>query len=169
MRMTIHRRLLPVAGACALLIAGCGAPASPPAAITSEGATQPAQLKVVQACKLITLEEIAALAGKPLPATPDEGGGATTCVWEPEGGGLPRVELKIERGSAEAAMTAFGMLEKHEPGISNPYDDLGDEAVAIGPAVMIKRDDDLFTITALGVDDSEAAVHKIYETATARM
>jgi hypothetical protein len=66
-------------------------------------------------------------------------------------------------------MTANGMLSRHEPGISSPYDGLGDEAVAMGPAVMIKRDDDLVTIIVSGVDEADAAVRKIYDTATARL
>jgi hypothetical protein len=112
---------------------------------------------------------MAALAGKSIQANADEGVGRTGCVWEPQGGGLPRVELKIEWGAAEAAMVASGMLSKHEPGISSPYDGLGDEAVAMGPAVMIKRDEDLFTIIVSGVDEADAAVRKIYDTATARL
>jgi hypothetical protein len=135
----------------------------------ASAAAAPISTKTVEACKLITADEMTALAGKPIQANADEGVGRTGCVWEPAGGGFPRVELKIEWGMAEAAMTASGMLAKHEPGISNPYEGLGDEAVVMGPAVMIKRDEDLFTIIVSGVDEPDAAVRKIYDTATARL
>lgn len=171
--MNTNRHLLPALLICVSSLVGCSDSRSPPAsAAAPDTSSQPSapdaehQAKVVEACKLITAEEIKALAGEPLEATPD---GKTGCVWQAANSALPHIEFKIDRGSAEIAMTAFGMLAKHEPGISNPYDGLGDEAVAIGPSVQIKRDEDLITIIVMGVDDNEAAVRKIYETATARM
>ena len=157
----------------AALLAGCGKTPAPHSAgeqsPQASSAAAPEAAKKVIACKLITPDEMTALAGKPIAANADEGYGRTGCVWEPPGGGLPRVELKIEWGAGEAAMTANGMLSRHEPGISSAYDGLGDEAVAMGPAVMIKRDEDLVTIIVSGVDEADAAVRKIYDTATARM
>jgi hypothetical protein len=157
----------------AALLVSCEKTPAPSSAVQQSAEASatdaPKAAKAVEACKLVTPDEMAALAGKAIQANADEGVGRTGCVWEPVGGGLPRVELKIEWGAGEAAMTANGMLSRHEPGISSPYDGLGDEAVAMGPAVMIKRDDDLVTIIVSGVDEADAAVRKIYDTATARL
>jgi hypothetical protein len=164
---SIAGRLRVISLLLAATLAGCEKTDGPvPVASTT---TETKTADAVQACKLVTLDEIVALAGGPLEAIADEGVGRTGCVWEPAGGGLPRLELKIEWGMADVALTATGVLEKHEPGISSPYDDLGDEAVVIGPVVMIKRDEDLVTITVSGIDEADAAVRTIYETATARM
>jgi hypothetical protein len=156
-------------------LAGCGNTEAPSveAAAMKDNSTPGAQPAVaaddVQACKLITQEEMTALAGAAIQPNADNGVGRTGCVWEPPGGGLPRVELKIEWGMADAAMSALGMLAKHEPGINDPYEGLGDEAVITGPAVMIRRDEDLVTIILSGVDDAEGAVRKIYDMATGRL
>ena len=156
-------------------LAGCGKSESPAEVTASNNnasghaAQQPGKPAEVQACKLITPEEMNAIAGVSVVPTADDGVGRTGCVWQPAAAGMPRIELKIEWGSGEAAMVGLGMLSKHEPGINNPYEGLGDEAVASGPAIMIKRDEDLVTIVLSGVDDAESAVHKIYDTATARL
>jgi hypothetical protein len=55
-------------------------------------------------------------------------------------------------------MTAMGMMGKHEPGLTNPYDGIGDQAATVGPALMIRTGEDLVTI-----------VKRIFETAKARM
>lgn len=142
-----------------------GANAPPPVA---EPAASPAKLKP-KGCDLITADEMSQLLGATVVPTPDEGGGRTGCNWAPAGGGMPSAELKVEWGMAEAAMQAASMLSKHEPGINEPYDDLGDEAWVTGPMVMIKKDEDLITLMVYGGQDTEAAIHKMYETASSRL
>ena len=66
-------------------------------------------------------------------------------------------------------MTGLGMLNKHEPGITSPYDGLGDQAIAVGPALMIRTGEDLVTITFSGVDDVPAKARRIFDTAKGRM
>ena len=72
-------------------------------------------------------------------------------------------QLQIDLGSAEAAMTASGMLNQMEPGMTDPYEGLGDQASAIGPAVWVRRGEDLVMITIMGVDAHDAAVRRVYE------
>lgn len=154
------------------MLGACGRqPETNTADATSVPAVTVPERKALVACKLVSLDEMKALLGNAgIVATADEDGGATRCTWAPPDGGLPMAELKIERGMAEIAMTAFGMLGKMEPGINNPYDGLGDEAVASGPAVMIKTGDDLYTIMVMGgAEDSDKAIRKIYETAVSRL
>lgn len=135
---------------------------------TAEPAAEPATPKP-KGCDLITADEMSQLLGATVVPTADEGGGRTGCNWAPAGGGMPFAELKVEWGMAEAAMQAASMLSKHEPGINNPYDDLGDEAWVTGPMVMIKKEEDLITLMVYGAQDAEAAIHKMYETATSRL
>ena len=173
-RSTLHTAAALVAAAAVL--AGCGskenavaadAPVETMAASQSADA-QPAP-KQIRACDLIELDEMIAIAGKPVAATPDEGVGRTGCIWAPAGGGFPSIELKIEWGAGEAGMQAMGMLNRREPGLTSPFDGLGDEAAAVGPAVMIKRGEDLVTIVESGTEDPLATVRKVYDTASARM
>lgn len=89
--------------------------------------------------------------------------GKTDCNYAPTVGSMPTAQLSVEYGSAEAAMAATGMLERVEPGMTNPYEGLGDQAAAIGPSVWIRQGDDLITITVFGVDATDAAVKRIYE------
>jgi hypothetical protein len=157
----------------ALLLVACGqepvADAGSTASASTPAASAP-EKKAPLICGLITLEEMKALMGSDqIVATPDDGGGGLKCTWAPPEGGLPMAELTIEKGSGEVAMTAFGMLGKMEPGINNPYDGLGDQAVASGPSVMIRKGEDLYTIMYMGGGDHDAAVRKIYETASANL
>ncbi len=174
--MNLPTSNLTIAVLAGLALSACGQKSAEPntAADTATAAAENAPQSTdphddVQACKLITLEEMKAMLGAEVVATAEEGGGSTRCVWNPPSGGMPMAELKIEWGMAEAALTAMGMLSKHEPGINSPYDDLGDEAVVTGPVVMIKKDQDLFSIMSVGAGNPDAIIRKIYETAVARL
>jgi hypothetical protein len=158
-----------------LAVSACGkketatppAASAPPAQSADDVAKDPHD--AIQACKLITAQEMRAMLGAEVVPMPEEGVGSTRCVWSLPAGGMPYAELKIEWGMAEAAMMAAGLMSQLEPGINNPYDELGDEAVVTGPVVMIKKDEDLFSIMAVGADDAEGIVRKIYETAVSRL
>jgi hypothetical protein len=151
-----------------LLLNACGSSKAPEAALVD--AQPPAAAKPKpKGCELITADEMSQLLGAAVVPTADEGGGRTGCNWAPAAGGMPFAELKVEWGMAEAAMQAAGMLSKHEPGINDPYDDLGDEAWISGPVVMIKRNEDLISLMVYGAADAETAIHKMYETATSRL
>ncbi|MEP6885258.1 MAG: hypothetical protein ABJC66_10960 [Gammaproteobacteria bacterium] len=66
-------------------------------------------------------------------------------------------------------MRAFGLMNRKEPGITSPYDGIGDQAVAVGPALMIQTGEDLVKIIFTGVDDAPVKARKIFDTAKARM
>jgi hypothetical protein len=66
-------------------------------------------------------------------------------------------------------MSGFNMLNRSEPGIGSPYEGIGDQAVAVGPTLMIKTGDDLMQLLFNGVDDAPAAAKKIFLTAKPRM
>lgn len=116
------------------------------------------------ACQMVSAEQMSAILGSTVTAEPiSDSVGKTDCNYAPKEGSMPMAQLSIEYGSAEAAMTAGGMLGRIEPGMTNPYEGLGDQAAAIGPAVWIRQGDDLVIITVFGVDASDAAVKRIYE------
>lgn len=153
-----------------LFLTACGNSQPPETAVATAPVAESAQAKPQsKACDLITAAEMSQLLGATVIPTADEGVGRTGCNWAPSGGGMPFAELKVEWGQGEAAMEAASMLSKREPGINNPYDDLGDEAWVTGPAVMIKKQEDLFTVMVYGAQDAEAVVHKMYETAVSRL
>lgn len=86
------------------------------------------------------------------------------CSYMPrDGSGMPMAQLTVDLGSAEAAMTASGMLGQMEPGMTNPYEGMGDQASAIGPAVWVRRGEDLIMITVIGAESHDVAVRRIYE------
>ena len=163
-----------VAALLSIALAACqqsDAPASTPSADIApplQTAAQSAPRKRT-ACELISLQEITGMLRQEVTATPDEGVGRTGCVWQATSGGMPYLELKVNFGDADAAMMAAGMLRSHEPGINDPYEGLGDQAVITGPAVMIKHGEDLFTITPMGIDDAVAVTRRVFKLATERL
>jgi hypothetical protein len=61
------------------------------------------------------------------------------------------------------------MMGKIEPGLSSPFEGLGDRAAAVGPMLMIRTGEDLVQITFTGVPELPARARKIFDTAKARM
>jgi len=160
----------------ALLVAqGC----SQPAQSTTQSATgntvaaaapDTAPKPKPQACALVTAQEMSAILGSTVQAEPHEGSvDKTECIYKPAAGISPYVELTVEWGEGESAMTAMGAAGQMEPGLTNPYAGIGDQAAAVGTALMIRTGDDLVTITFSGVDDAPAKARKIFDTVKARM
>lgn len=118
------------------------------------------------ACSLVSEAEMSAILGVAVVA---EALSEFKCAYQPASGISPSVELYVERGGGEARMIGVGIAGQHFPGVTNPYDGIGDQAVAIGPELMIRTGEDFVTITILGIDDDIAAARKIFDTAKARM
>ena len=163
--------LLALASMC-----GCSKPAASPASATAtegnstEAATAQPAPSLARACELVTPAEMSTILGSPVVATPNEGSvGKTECVYAPADGVSPQVEFSVTWGDGHAAMTAMGMMGNIEPGIANPYEGLGDQAAAVGPALMIRKGEDLVTLTFTGIDDTPVVARKIFDTAKGRM
>jgi hypothetical protein len=92
----------------------------------------------------------------------------TACTYSAPSG-LPTVQMEVDWGDGEVAMSAFAMLNRNEPGIGSPYDGIGDQAVAIGPTLMIRTGEDLMKLVFSGVDDAPAKAKKIFQTAKPRL
>jgi len=177
--VTVFNVVRLVAGSTAMaLMSACSGATSPaadatpqsnekPAAVASTSA--PAQPAEPTACALVTEAEMSAILGSVVKGTSSEGGGSTTCSYAPTSGTFPAAELKVDWGSASAAMLASGMMGRIEPGISNPLAGLGDKAAQIGPVLWVQVGEDLFMITMMGVDDPVAAARTIITTARPRL
>jgi hypothetical protein len=146
-----------------LLLAGCSPHSTDGAAESTQAAPQTArEPKQLTACEMVTAAEMTALLGGPVSAQPGPSNGQTSCTYMPVTGISPYAELKIEWGSGEGGMMGAGLANAHEPGLANALEGLGDQAMSMGPAVMIKRGDDLVTIVLSGVEDMTPHVKAIY-------
>jgi hypothetical protein len=161
-----------LASAAMSVVAACGS-SDPPSAVAEpvNAAMQgPPPKPRLTACDLVTGTEMSSiLGGKVLPRNNDHSNGKTECVYTAAEGVSPYAELSVEWGSGEDAMIAAGMMNKREPGIADPYQGIGDQAVAVGPTLMIRSGEDLITLVFSGVDDVPARARKIYDTAKARL
>ena len=157
---------------------GCSKASTAPVAAAVDPAPMPtgtasaARLEqAAKACDLVTPKEMSAILGKPVTAQGEErpSNDETTCSYSFAGSLSPDVVFMLNRGDGEAAMSAMGMMAKHEPGIVDPYQGVGDQAATVGPQLWIRSGDDLVTLTLLGVDDVPAVAKRIVDTAKARM
>jgi hypothetical protein len=122
------------------------------------------------ACALVTAAEMSAILGTRVVATPsDRSSGETKCSYQPANGISPSVQFSVTWGDGRAAMRGMGLAEKHEPGLTSPYEGIGDQAGSAGPLLMIRTGEDLVTIVSSGVNDVPTVAKKIFTTAKARM
>jgi len=157
------------AALAALLCAGC-APKEPVNTGTVAPAAKAAEPpKQASACDMVTQSEMSAILGEAVAAKDTtHSAGETSCTYSATAG-FPTVQMEVDWGDGEAAMGAFAMLNRQEPGIGSPYDGVGDQAVAIGPTLMIRTGDDLMKLVFSGVDDAPAKAKKIFQTAKPRL
>lgn len=150
---------------------GCSRSPSRQASATADASVaEPSASEPLRACELVTQAEMSAILGSTVTAAAnDRSNGKTECIYTPVEGVSPYVEFAVEWGSGENAMMGVGMLAQAEPGIANPFEGLGDQAVAVGPALMIRTGEDLVTIVFSGVDDAPAKAKQIFDVAKARM
>ena len=172
-RLTIAALLL-----CLPTLHGCSRPpatdasagaAMVPSAATAEPAAAVAP-QSAQACDMVTAGEMSAILGAVVHAERnDRSNGKTECIYTPDEGVSPYVEFSVEWGSGEGGMMGAGMAAHAEPGLANPYEGLGDQAVAVGPMLMIRSGEDLVSIVFSGVHDAPSKAKRIFDTAKARM
>jgi hypothetical protein len=117
---------------------------------------------------LVTVAEMSAILGAPVVAEVAKQFNGK-CTYKATSGISPYVELSVDWGDGKIAMSAMGLVEKHEPGLTSPYDGIGDQAAAVGPALMIRTGEDLVTIVFSGVPDAPAKARRIFETVKPRM
>jgi hypothetical protein len=118
------------------------------------------------ACSLVSEAEMSAILSAAVVASAN---GETKCIYKPVSEISPYVEFSVDWGDGAAAMAGVGMAGEHEPGLTSPYDGIGDQAAAVGPALMIRTGEDLVTIVFSGVSDAPTAARKIFDAAKPRM
>jgi hypothetical protein len=119
-------------------------------------------------CALVTAAEMSAILGTAVVAEARPGGN-TECNYRPVSGFRPTVKLSVDWGDGRIAMASAGAMGRREPGLTDPYDGLGDQAVVVGPALIIRSGDDLVTIVFTGVRSAPTKAKRIFETAKSRM
>lgn len=119
-------------------------------------------------CALVTAAEMSEILGVRVNAA-ERGGSNTECSYSPVSGVSPTVKLTVDWGDGKIGMASAGMMGKLEPGLSSPYAGIGDQAVAVGPALMIRTGDDLVTLVLSGVSGAPAKARRIFDTAKPRM
>jgi hypothetical protein len=113
---------------------------------------------------------MSAILGKTVVAEPNErSAGTTSCTYTKPGGMSPDVKLSVTWGEGDIAMKAVADSNRFKKGIATPYDGIGDEAAAVGPALMIRSDEDFIEMIFGGVADAPTAARKIFDTAKAKM
>ncbi|MEO7103490.1 MAG: hypothetical protein ABI311_08865 [Gemmatimonadaceae bacterium] len=132
--------------------------------------TPPPTKQPLTACQMVTGAEMSKILGVAVTAEPHEGtADQTECIYKPASAISPYVEFTVNWGDGETAMTAAGMMNQHEPGITSPYDGIGDQAVAVGPTLMIRTGEDLVNLVFSGVTDAPTVAKRIFDTAKPRM
>ena len=168
--ITLHPSHLLLLSASSLFLAGCSPPSANPVTESAKAAAQPApEPKQLSACEMVTAAEMTVLLGGSVTAQDGPTNGQTSCNYRAVNGNSPNAELKIEWGSGEGGMIGAGLANSQEPGLADPLAGLGERAVSMGPAIMIKRGEDLVTIMLSGVDDRMPAVKGIYALVDKRM
>jgi hypothetical protein len=122
--------------------------------------------KMLDACTLVSATEMSAILGATVVSKATS---RSKCIYKPANEISPYAEFSVDWGDGRVAMKGIGMTEEHEPGITSPYDGLGDQAAAVGPALMIRTGEDLVTIVFSGVADTPAAARRVFDTAKAKM
>jgi len=133
----------------------------------AKAAAKPAHARLA-GCALVTDKEMSDILGTRMVAA-ERGGGNTECSYTPASGISPTVKLTVDWGDGKVAMASAGMMAKLEPGLSSPYEGIGDQAVAVGPALMIRTGDDLITLVLSGVSAAPAKARRIFDTVKPRM
>lgn len=122
------------------------------------------------ACELVTAAEMSAIVDAPVTGqAEDHPGSSTKCTYKPTSGISPTVEFTVTWGEGFAAMQGMGLAGSREQGLVTPYNDVGDQAGAAGPLIMIRTGDDLVTLVLSGVSDAPAVTKQIFDTAKPRM
>jgi hypothetical protein len=147
-----------------------GAPAAQAPALSAAVPIGPLAQRQGKACDMVTQAEMSAiLGGQVIAASNNRSSDQTECIYSAASGISPYAELKVEWGSGPAAMMGAAMFNRKEPGAVDPLDGLGDQAIQVGPVLMIRTGEDLVTIVFSGVEDILPKARRIFEATKARM
>lgn len=95
--------------------------------------------------------------------------GGNKCVYALPSGPGPYSQIEVARGDGRIAMKAAGAMARAEPGIDNPLAGVGDQAVMVGPTIMVRKGEDLVNIVMSGVDAPIKKAAVIFKTVERRL
>lgn len=124
---------------------------------------------VRSACAMLTAAEMSKILGTEVTTAANDRSSQTKCEYTAARGGSAYVEVMLSWGDGDAGMAGAGMADAGMPGMVNPYQGLGDKAVAVGTMLMIKRAEDLITLTFSGIDDMPGKAKQIYQALDKRL
>lgn len=174
---------LPLLHGCAPSAAPAGAAAdsataAPPATAVAAPAVAPAAVATVadvpvpggasRACNRVTANEMSAITGMPMQATPnDSTEGITSCTYAPVAGTGPRIEYTISAGDGASTLRMGREMKNYDPAPGKAFAGIGEDADVIGPALVINDHGDMVSLSlgGIGLAEKPAIARKIYDAA----
>jgi hypothetical protein len=117
-------------------------------------------------CAYVTQAEMRAILHAPVAAHVS---GGNKCVYALPSGPGAYSQVEVARGDGRIAMRVAGAMARAEPGIDNPLAGVGDQAVMVGPAIMVRKGEDLVTIVMSGVDAPIKKAKVVFTTVARRL
>jgi hypothetical protein len=168
---TVHRAM---AVASLALLQACAPSAQAPAAAEAaapmdhpEAPQAPASASIQapgdprQACNLLTAAELSSIFATPMVATPHEGDGVSNCNYTPASGSGKSLDFTVMRDEGEATLRMDRGMKGHDATADARFAGIGDDAVAVPPAVQVRVGRDLLVFTLFGVDDEPGVLRRI--------
>jgi hypothetical protein len=123
------------------------------------------------ACELISAADMSAILGSAVAAVADDRGGQTKCTYESAGGeiGGAYAEVQLNWGDGVAGMKGAGAVAPQLGDVTSQLAGLGDQAMSVGPMILVRRGSDLITLVISGVADSTSVAKRIYGLLDARL
>lgn len=149
----------PTPAATSAATAANGDPASAVSVVAPVSAQAPGDPH--QACNLITADELSAIVGSMMVATPQEGDGVSNCKYAPASGRGASVEFTVMRGEGESTLEMDRDMKGHDAEADKRFAGIGDDAVAVPPSVQVRVGEDLLVFSLFGVGDEPSALRKI--------
>jgi len=110
-------------------------------------------------CSYVTVSEMRAILHATVAAHVS---GGNKCVYELPSGPGPRSQIEVDRGDGRIAMKSAGAM-------GSPLKGVGDQAVSVGPTIMVRTGEDLVQIQMSGVQAPIQKATTIYNTVKKRL
>ncbi len=126
---------------------------------TDVGAAVAAANKRDDPCSYVTVSEMRAILHTAVAARVS---GGNKCVYELPSGPGPRSQIEVDRGDGRIAMKSAGAM-------GSPLKGVGDQAVSVGPTIMVRTGEDLVQVQMSGVQAPIQKATTIYNIVKKRL
>jgi hypothetical protein len=100
-------------------------------------------------CAFVSQSEMRAIVHAPVVARTINGGNA--CSYDLPSGPGAHAKVQVDRGDGRIGMQSAGAMSGRLRGVENPLAGVGDQAVQVGPTIMVRSGEDLVSIEMSGV------------------